>query len=73
MFLVPLLTTLFIIWIIFYIAGASHNSSHNNETRNYNNNQGYSLDRSLEILRERYAKGEITDEEYQRIKRNLER
>lgn len=69
MFLVPLLTILFIIWIIFYVV----NPSHNNSSRDYNNNQGYSLDRSLEILRERYAKGEITEEEYQRIKRNLER
>jgi len=73
MFLVPLLTILFIIWIIFYVVGSSHNSSHNNAPKNYNNNQGYSVDRSLEILRERYAKGEITEEEFQRIKRNLER
>ena len=69
MFLVPLLLILFIIWIIFYGIG----SSHNNVTRNYSNNLGYSLDKSLEILRERYAKGEITEEEYKRIKRNLER
>jgi putative membrane protein len=75
MFLVPLLAILFIIWVVFYIAGSasSHSSSHNNDPRGYTNNQGYSLDRSLEILRERYAKGEITDEEFQRIKRNLER
>jgi len=69
MFLVPLLTILFIIWIIFYVV----NSSHNNAPKTYNNNQGFSVDRSLEILRERYAKGEIDEEEYKRIMRNLER
>jgi putative membrane protein len=73
MFLFPLLTIIFIIWIIFYATGSSHNFSQNNTPRNYNNNQGYSVDRSLEILRERYAKGEINEEEYERIKRNLER
>ncbi len=30
-----------------------------------------SSDRSLELLKERYAKGEISDEEYERKKRNL--
>lgn len=69
MFLVPLLTILFIIWIISYLMS----SFHNNAPRTYSSNQGYSVDRSLEILRERYAKGEITEEEFQRIKRNLER
>jgi len=69
MFIGPLLTILFIIWIIFYVV----NPTNTNSYTSLNNNQGYSLDRSLEILKERYAKGEITEEEFLRIKRNLER
>jgi putative membrane protein len=33
---------------------------------------GRSVDRSLEILRERYARGEISYEEYDKMRRNLE-
>ncbi len=69
MFLFPLLTIIIFIWLVAYIL----NPSRNNHSQNYNNNGGYGLDRSLEILRERYARGEISEEEYQRIKRNLER
>lgn len=69
MFIGPLLTILFIIWIIFYVVNPTNTNSYSS----FNNNQGYSLDRSLEILKERYAKGEITEEEFLRIKRNLER
>ena len=34
--------------------------------------QGDRTDRALEILRERYAKGEIDEEEYQRRRRDLD-
>lgn len=68
MLLVPLLIIFLIIWIVFSISNSANNISFKN-----NNNSGYGLDRSLEILRERYARGEINEEEYQKIKRNLER
>lgn len=73
MFIIPLLTIVFIIWLVFYLLGNSHNSFYNNNPINYNNNQGYSTDKALEILRERYARGEVSEEEYEKIKRNLER
>ncbi|MDF2941708.1 MAG: hypothetical protein K0S01_566 [Herbinix sp.] len=74
MFLIPLLSLFLIIWFVFHIINNSHYNSHYNLPNQYNNsgNSGYSLDRSLEILRERYAKGEINEEEYLKIKRNLE-
>lgn len=70
MFLLPLLTLILIIWFVFHIFNNTHYNSSNHYS-NYNNT-GYSLDRSLEILRERYARGEISDDEFQKIKRNLE-
>lgn len=73
MFIIPLLTIVFIIWLVFNLFGNSHNSFYNNNPINYNSNQGYSIDKALEILRERYARGEISEEEYEKIKRNLER
>ncbi|MEL7647686.1 MAG: SHOCT domain-containing protein [Sedimentibacter sp.] len=72
MFIIPLLTVVFVIWLIFYAFGNSHTSFYNNNPINYSSNQGYSKDKALEILRERYARGEVSDEEYQKIKRNLE-
>ncbi len=69
MLLGPLLTVLIIIWIVYYVARPYRD----NTPRDYNSNQGYSVNKSLEILKERYAKGEITEEEFERIKRNLER
>ncbi len=71
MLLFPLLTLIIIIWMIYTLVNNSNRHSDNTYNGN-NNNTGYSLDRSLEILRERYARGEITTEEYQKIKRNLE-
>lgn len=69
MFLFPLIFIILLFWIIFTVIS---NSNHSHYYENCNHNNGYSRDRSLEILRERYAKGEITTEEYQKIKKNLE-
>jgi len=73
MFIGPLLTILFIIWIISYVVNPKHNNYNYNCDNTCNSNKGYSLDRSLGILNERYARGEITEEEFQRIKGNLEK
>lgn len=70
MFLIPLLTIIIIIWFSFSVINHPHSDSQSHYN-NYNNT-GYSLDRSLEILRERYARGDISTEEFQKIKRNLE-
>ncbi|WP_427340030.1 SHOCT domain-containing protein [Caloranaerobacter sp. DY30410] len=39
--------------------------------RRYNGNYGYDKNDALEILKERYARGEITEEEYERKKKML--
>lgn len=69
MFLIPLLTLILIIWLIYSII---NNTNHFSQNHYNNSNTGYSLDKSLEILRERYARGDISTEEYQKIKKNLE-
>ncbi len=71
MLLFPLLTFILIIWILYILINNPYHHSENTHNRN-NNNNGYSLDRSLEILRERYARGDISTEEYYKIKKNLE-
>ncbi len=38
-----------------------------------NQNGSRDTERALEILKERYAKGEITHEEYEKIRKNLEK
>lgn len=65
-FMSPVLTLLLVgglIFLIFYLVnhtkGKSAHSSHSSE------------DRSLNILNERYARGEINDEEYERRKKML--
>lgn len=47
--------------IVWMMKGSNNNSSHPS-----------SSNRSLEILKERLAKGEISEEEYDRLKRKLE-
>lgn len=65
MFLVPLLFLLAIFWLFFIMMRPDMNSSQRSQ-------QSYPANRPLEILKERYARGEISEEEYQKIKRNLE-
>ncbi|WP_184310714.1 SHOCT domain-containing protein [Anaerosolibacter carboniphilus] len=47
----------------------SHNDRSNNSNTNRTSTQS---NRPMEILKERYAKGEISEEEYLKVKRNLE-
>lgn len=71
MFLIPLLFIVLIIWVFVYLfrftpVNNSTYSVHNNVTPSTSNN------RPMEILKERFAKGEISEEEYLKIKKNLE-
>ena len=62
---VQLLFWVFIIWLVVYVFKKYFHS-------NYATRGTYSQDNALDILRERYARGEIDTEEYQMRKRDLE-
>lgn len=68
MFLVPLLLIIVVIFSIVYFTRLpqSNTTNSNSTQQNYN-----SSDKSLHVLKERYAKGEITEEEFFKIKKNL--
>ena len=70
MFVVPLLLIILIVWIFAYFLRSPGNNG--NGQINMNNQVPYTNDRALEVLKERYAKGEISEEEFLKIKRNLE-
>lgn len=70
MFIVPLLFIILVVWFFFSIARNPNSNNINNPSfMNYNHNQNI---KPIEILKERYARGEISEEEYIKIKRNLE-
>lgn len=71
MFLIPLLVIILIVWFLVYILRAAPSSTSTNTTFSHAVPMGTS-NKPLDILKERYAKGEITEEEYIKIKRNLE-
>ncbi|KXG75042.1 SHOCT domain-containing protein [Thermotalea metallivorans] len=71
MFLFPLIIIILAIWLIVYLSTTIASNSHahtNYKETNYTPH----MNRPLEILKERYARGEISEEEYWRIKKNLE-
>lgn len=67
MFIVPLLFIALIIGIFVFLL----RSIHSNPSDNTVINNSLVLNKPLEILNERYAKGEIAEEEYLKIRRNL--
>lgn len=68
MFFVPLLFIILIIWVLVYFFRATPSNTPTNTVHS----NTISSNKPLETLKERYAKGEISEEEYLRIKRNLE-
>lgn len=67
MFIIPLLFIFLIIGVIFMFMSPNQNYRNNA----YNAGTPVSSNRALDILKERYAKGEISEEEYLIAKRNL--
>lgn len=64
MFLFPLLILILIVWLFVFLANNISGSSFSS--------QHQQIDRSLEILKERYARGEINEDEFVKMKRNLQ-
>jgi len=65
MLLVPLLFIILIVWaFVFLLRPTQSNPPGNTNFISVSN-------KPIEILNERYAKGEITEEEYLKVKRNL--
>jgi putative membrane protein len=64
----PILTLIIVGGIIFFMIYLFNNSKGKSSS-----SSDHSLDRSLRILNERYARGEIDDEEYERRRRTLSR
>ena len=70
MFFIPLFFIFGAIAIYYFLISSRHNcNSHYTPRSNYSRSEG----RAREILEERYAKGEITREEFLQIKKELER
>jgi uncharacterized membrane protein len=70
MFLVPFLLVIFFILAFAYVLCIPGANSNPPNYENHHINVTYT--KPLDILNERYAKGEITEEEYFKVKRNLE-
>lgn len=73
MFIGPLLLLIFLFVLCSHWFTPSHSCGHHREQNHHHTViTPASTNKPMEILKERYAKGEIGEEEYLRIKRNLE-
>ena len=71
MWIIPLV--LMVLFFILFRSGVFNNFRFNSSQQNSkdNSNQTKVIESALDILKKRYAKGEITKEEYDDIKANL--
>lgn len=70
MFLGPLCLILIAVAVYYFITSTSRRESCSVHT--YTQQQGHYSGRAIEILRERYARGEITKEQYLQMKDELQ-
>lgn len=59
-FLIPLFIVGAVVYAIYHLIGSNQNNTTNTESKN-----------ALEILNDRFAKGEIDEAEYERIKNKI--
>ena len=73
MFLGPLFMILIIVAIYFIITSSSRGSTHVHYRQNYpSQDHYYSQGRAIEVLNERFAKGEITREQFLQMRQTME-
>lgn len=68
MFFIPLLAIIIFIWFTVLLIKTFQNNLPVNNTVN----NAINSNKAIEILKERYARGELSEEEFQKIKANLE-
>ena len=73
MFIFPVLFLIFIVWFVMMLfRGGSYMQNPNSPSQIVSPTHRDNALMPIDILNLRYAKGEITEEEYQKIKRNLQ-
>lgn len=74
MFIVPLLFILLLVLAVLFIFRIGTDNPDNTHKSDYRTQISYPSNNKapIEILKDRYARGEVTEEEFVRIKKNLE-